>query len=243
MPKLLKHRRYSPNTSLQVTDIASPLFKVDWPGAPQIQYGSKGDMHGAPEVAYKQQDEVSRAPSLWPNNSRPTRFAASTSGASMTWLPIAQPSTRSYAPPPKSSVNRVSSSSLKTNCLQHCHRSRSSKSLKPSSPLTSLSTGTQETPSCAANSTRSRRLGCSPEKSNHHCHCKNAIKDASGKIVWSPVDKGYVDWTAQFRALKQAGYRDAVSLETHWRGAATPEASTRISWDGMKQALINSGTF
>ena len=32
---------------LQVTDIASPLFKTDWPGAPKSQYGSKGDMHGA----------------------------------------------------------------------------------------------------------------------------------------------------------------------------------------------------
>jgi hypothetical protein len=48
---------------------------------------------------------------------------------------------------------------------------------------------------------------------------------------------------AQFRALKQAGYRDAVSLETHWRGAGMPEASTRISWAGMKQALQDSGTF
>ena len=28
--------------NLQVTDIASPLFKVDWPGAPKSQYGSKG---------------------------------------------------------------------------------------------------------------------------------------------------------------------------------------------------------
>ena len=43
---------------LQVTDIASPLFKVDWPDAPKSQYGSKGDMHGADEVAYKHQDEV-----------------------------------------------------------------------------------------------------------------------------------------------------------------------------------------
>jgi sugar phosphate isomerase/epimerase len=43
---------------LQVTDIASPLFKVDWPGAPKSQYGSKDDMHGAAEVAFKHQDEV-----------------------------------------------------------------------------------------------------------------------------------------------------------------------------------------
>src|ERR1700720_795407 len=44
--------------NLQVTDIASPLFKVDWPGAPKSQYSSKEDLHGAAESAYKQQDEV-----------------------------------------------------------------------------------------------------------------------------------------------------------------------------------------
>src|SRR5580704_16010076 len=32
---------------LQVTDIASPLFKVNWPGAPVSPYGSSGDKHGA----------------------------------------------------------------------------------------------------------------------------------------------------------------------------------------------------
>ena len=44
--------------NLQVTDIASPLFKTDWPGAPRSPYGSKGDMHGAVEVAFKHQDEL-----------------------------------------------------------------------------------------------------------------------------------------------------------------------------------------
>jgi len=82
-----------------------------------------------------------------------------------------------------------------------------------------------------------------PKNRIHHCHCKNAVKSPEGKIEWSPVDKGFVDWAAQFRALKQAGFHDAVSLETHWHGAATPEASSRISWAGMKQALKDSGTF
>ena len=44
--------------NLQVTDIASPLFKTDWPGAPRSQYGSKGDMHGAAETTFKEQDEI-----------------------------------------------------------------------------------------------------------------------------------------------------------------------------------------
>src|SRR5215469_11387768 len=43
---------------LKVTDIASPLFKVDWPGAPRSPYGSKGDLHGAAESTFKQQDEI-----------------------------------------------------------------------------------------------------------------------------------------------------------------------------------------
>jgi sugar phosphate isomerase/epimerase len=50
-----------------------------------------------------------------------------------------------------------------------------------------------------------------------------------------------VDWVGQFRALKQDGYRDAVSLETHWRGGGTPEESTRISMAGMKECLRKAG--
>src|ERR1700722_5260463 len=38
---------------LHVTDISSPLFKVDWPGAPHSQYGSKEDLHGAAETTFK----------------------------------------------------------------------------------------------------------------------------------------------------------------------------------------------
>jgi sugar phosphate isomerase/epimerase len=67
----------------------------------------------------------------------------------------------------------------------------------------------------------------------HHCHVKNAVKDATGKIVWSPVDVGFIDRVAQFKALKAIGYSDAVNLETHWKGAGTPEECSRISWAGM----------
>jgi sugar phosphate isomerase/epimerase len=84
-----------------------------------------------------------------------------------------------------------------------------------------------------------------PKDRIHHCHCKNALQNGTdkSKIAWSPVDKGYIDWAAQFRALKQAGYSDAVSLETHWHGGGTAEESTRISWAGMKQKLVEAGAF
>jgi sugar phosphate isomerase/epimerase len=55
------------------------------------------------------------------------------------------------------------------------------------------------------------------------------------------VGQGAVDWVGQFRALKNDGYHYAVSLETHWRGAGTPEASTRISFAGMKKCLQEAG--
>jgi sugar phosphate isomerase/epimerase len=76
-----------------------------------------------------------------------------------------------------------------------------------------------------------------PKKRIHHCHVKNVAKDAAGKIEWAPIDKGVIDWPVHFRLLDQAGYRGAVSLETHWEGGRTLEESTHICWAGMKQAL------
>jgi sugar phosphate isomerase/epimerase len=80
-----------------------------------------------------------------------------------------------------------------------------------------------------------------PKNRIHHCHVKNAVKGNNDKIEWAPVQTGYIDWTAQFKALRDSGYREAVSLETHWHGGGSPEDSTRISWVGMKRALQDSG--
>ena len=50
-----------------------------------------------------------------------------------------------------------------------------------------------------------------------------------------------IDWVGQFRALKRDGYQHAVSLETHWQGGGSPEASTEQSWAGMKKQLERAG--
>ena len=42
---------------LRVTDIASPLFKVDWPGAPQSKFSPKRDQFNA-DFTFDQQGEV-----------------------------------------------------------------------------------------------------------------------------------------------------------------------------------------
>ncbi len=50
---------------------------------------------------------------------------------------------------------------------------------------------------------------------------------------------GIVDWPGQFRDFLKMLYRYAISLETHWHGAGTPEASTRVSMAGLKKVLSN----
>jgi sugar phosphate isomerase/epimerase len=55
------------------------------------------------------------------------------------------------------------------------------------------------------------------------------------------MGSGVIDWAGQFRALKADGYRHACTLETHWRGAGTPEESSRQSFAGMKALLQKAG--
>src|SRR6266849_5086103 len=50
-------RRILEKNKLRVTDIASPLFKVDWPGAPKSKYSPKRDQFHA-DFTFEQQDEV-----------------------------------------------------------------------------------------------------------------------------------------------------------------------------------------
>jgi len=50
-------RRILEKYKLRVTDIASPLFKVDWPGAPKSKYSPKGAQFNA-DFTYDQQGEV-----------------------------------------------------------------------------------------------------------------------------------------------------------------------------------------
>src|SRR5439155_24336503 len=81
-----------------------------------------------------------------------------------------------------------------------------------------------------------------PKNRIGHCHCTDAAKKPDGKgYSWAAMGQGIIEWVGQFKALKRGGYHLAVSLETHWRGAGTPEESTRQSWAGMKKALQDAG--
>ncbi len=228
--------------NLRVTDIASPLGKTDWPGAPRSQYGSKGDMHGAAEVTFKQQDEVLERSVALARQFKTDKirgfdfwrlddvapFRAAIDEKLRTWAETAA----------KEGVLLVLENEFECNTATGREAARTLNAIQ--SPKLALNWD-------PANAVMRGELDAFPtawellpKNRIHHCHCKNAVKGADGKIEWAPVGKGIIDWTGQFGALKQAEYHQAVSLETHWRGAGTPEDSTRISWAGMKQALQNS---
>ncbi len=230
---------------LQVTDIASPLFKTDWPGAPRSQYSSKGDMHAAAEATFKQQDEILeksialaktfktdkvrcfdfwRIDDVTPYRAaidEKLRSAAETAG--------------------KRGILLVLENEFECNTATGREAARTLNAVQ--SPHLALNWDPGNAVMRGELDAFPAGWDLLPKNRIHHCHCKNAVKSDAGKIEWAPVDKGYIDWVAQFRALKQGGYTDAVSLETHWHGGGTPEQSTRISWAGMKEALVKAGAF
>jgi len=229
---------------LQVTDIASPLGKTDWPGAPKSQYGSKGDMHGAAEVTFKQQDEILERAIALAKQFKTDRIR----GFDFWRLDDVAP----YRAAIDEKLNAFAEAAGKQGVLLilenefECNTATGREATRTLNAAKSQNLALNWDP---ANAVMRGELDAFPtawetipKNRIHHCHCKNAVKSAEGKIEWSPVDKGFIDWAAQFRALKQLGYSEAVSLETHWRGGGTPEESTRISWAGMKQALKDSGT-
>lgn len=229
--------------ALTVTDIASPLYKVDWPGAPPSQYGSKADLHGAAEGTFKQQDEVLRK-----SVELAKRFQTNKVRCFDFWR-------LDDVKPFRAAINEQL-----RKAAEFCGQ-RGILLVLENEFACNTATGREAAATLAGVPDKNLALNWDagnavmrgefdafpggwdslPKNRIHHCHVKNAVKDAAGKVQWSPVDIGYIDWPAQFRALKNIGYANAVNLETHWQGGGTPEESTKRSWSGMKQSLIAAG--
>jgi sugar phosphate isomerase/epimerase len=224
---------------LQVTDIASPLFKTDWPGAPRSSFSSKADMHGAAESTFKQQDELlerSIALAKQFNTGKVRCFDFWRLDDVAPYRAAIDEKLRAAAETAgKQGILLVLENEFACNTATGREAARIMNAIQ--TPHLALNWD-------PANAVMRGELDAFPtawelipKNRIHHCHCKNAVKLADGKIGWSEVGRGIIDWAAQFRALKKAGFRDAVSLETHWQGGGSPEESSRISWAGMKQAL------
>ena len=225
--------------NLRVTDIASPLFKTDWPGAPKSPYSSKADLHSAAETTFKEQDEI-----LARSIALAKQFKTNKVRCFDFWRLEDVAPFRAAIDEKLRSAAEVCGKQGILLLLENEFACNTATGREAGRAMNAV-----RTPHLALNWDPANAVmrgefdafpggwDAIPKNRIHHCHCKNAVKGADGKIEWAPVGKGILDWTAQFRALKKSGFRDAVSLETHWHGAATPEESTRICWAGMKQAL------
>jgi sugar phosphate isomerase/epimerase len=230
--------------NLQVTDIASPLFKTDWPGAPRSPFSTTGDMHEAVGSTFKQQDEILERAIV-----RARQFKTSKVRCFDFWrLDDVAP----YRAAIDDKLRAAAEVAGKHGILllleneRACNTATGRESARTMSAVQSPHFALNWDP---CNAVMGGELDAFPtawealpKNRIHHCHVKNAAKNAEGKIELSPVDKGIINWAAQFRALKQAGFRDAVSLETHWHGG-TPEESSRICWAGMEKALKDAKAY
>lgn len=227
---------------LRVTDLGSPLFKVDWPGAPKRSSRSKHDF--AADVTFKKQADL-----LEKYIELAKRFKTDKIRCFDFWrIEDVKPYRAAIDDKLKEAAATCGKNGLFLVIENEfeCNTATGPEAARTLSAVPSRHFGLNWDP---GNAVMRGELDAFPTGWNMlpkdrilHCHVKNAVKGPNGKIAWSPVDKGFVDWTAQFRALKNAGYHGAVSLETHWHGAPTHEESTRISWSGMKKALQDSGT-
>ncbi len=222
--------------TLQVTDISSPLYKVDWPGAPHSQYGSKADLHGADEATFKQQEDV-----LDRSIALAKQFKTNKVRCFDFWrIDDVKP----YRAAINAQLQQAAEKAARQNImlvLENEFACNTATGREAAATLAGISSPNLALNWDPGNAVMRGELDAFPngwqalpKDRIHHCHVKNAVKDASGKIVWSPVDIGYIDWAAQFKALAEINYTGAVNLETHWKDGKTPESSSRTSFAGMK---------
>jgi L-ribulose-5-phosphate 3-epimerase len=235
-------RRILEKFKLRVTDIASPLFKVDWPGAPKSAFSPKGAQFSA-DFTYEQQDEV-----LERSIELAKVFQTERVRCFDFWRLEDQSPYRAAMNEKLLAAAGVAGKKGVTLLLENegaCNTGTAAEAAKVLAEVKSPSFMLNWDPGNAAS--RAEKVfpegyGLLPKERIGHCHCKDVTRKAdSNSYDWAAMGRGVIDWTGQFAALKRDGYHFAVSLETHWRGAATPEESTRQSWAGMKDELQKAG--
>ena len=234
-------RRLLDRFRVRVACIASPIFKVDWPGAPTSPFSPKRDEFGAAFTYQQQDDLLERAFELARmfNTDRIRIFDF--------WRLDDQ---RPYR---QAIDDKIRGAAVKA-------RSRGLTLVIENEPACNTATGAEAARLLAAIQEPALELTWDPgnavtrgevpypdgyarlpKNRIGHVHCKDAVKKADGSgWDWMAMGRGVIDWAGQFRALRKDGYRGALSLETHWRGAGTAEESSRISMKGMQQLLAKA---
>jgi len=240
--EITKAQRILQGYQLRVTDIGSPLFKVDWPGAPTSKYSPKHDQFNA-DFGYDQQPQVLEkcievAKAFHTDRVRGFDF----------WrLENQAPYRAAINAKLQEAANQLSKHGI-IFLLENefaCNTATGAEAARTLAAIPSASLMLNWDPGNAAargEAPYPNGWELLPKNRIGHCHCKDIVMKPGGEgFEWMPVGKGIIDWVGQFKALKQAGYDHGISLETHWHGAGSSEESSRQSWAGMKVDLQKAG--
>jgi len=220
---------------LKVTDIASPLFKVDWPGAPKSKY-SEGKSFNASFSLSQQEEVFDRAVEM------AKAFGTDRVRCFDFWRIDDQSPYRSAI---NEKLREAAAQAEKKGIIlilenePACNTATAAEAVKVLTAVQSKSFMLNWDPGNAAASGENPYpdgYNLLPKDRIGHCHCKDTVRKGNG-YEWAPMGGGMIDWAGQFEALKRDGYHFAVSLETHWSGGGTPEQCSRKSWEGMKKLL------
>jgi len=224
---------------LKVTDIASPLFKADWPGAPKSKFRDGGSF-GSNVTTLEQQDEVLeraidmakafqtdriRCFDFWRlDDQGPYRAAINAK--------LREAAEKAG----KRGITLLLENDIGLNTATGAEAARVLAEVKSPWLMMNWDPGNA---AAAGETPYPDGYNLLPKERIGHCHCKDVIKKGKG-YDFAPMGGGLIDWAGQFAALRRDGYHFAVSLETHW-GGGSPEESSRKSWAGMKKLLQQAG--
>jgi sugar phosphate isomerase/epimerase len=226
---------------LRVTDIASPLFKTDWPGAPRSSQSEGRDQFHADFDAGAQDKLLEHCVSLaksfqtdrircfdfWRlDDPKPYREAINTK--------LRQAADRCA----KDNIVLLLENEMTCNTATGEEAAAVLQAIPNKNFMLNWDPGNA---AAFAGTSYSSGYTVLPKDRIGHCHCKDVVRKPDHKYDWAPVGSGMVDWAGQFEALQRDGFHYGLSLETHWSGGGTPEKSTRISMDGLKKALAQVG--
>jgi sugar phosphate isomerase/epimerase len=234
-------RRLIERYGLRVSAIASPLYKVSWPGAPKSPYSPKEGNFNA-DFTFEQQRELL---------GRCLDVAAALNTKAVRifdfWrLDDPSPYRAAMDDRLREAAEKAGARGI-TVVLENeyaCNTATSSESVRTLKAVPSPFLKLNWDPGNAAmrgDAAFPEGYRLIPKDRIGHVHCKNIARKPDGSLEWAEMGAGFIDWVAQFRALKADGYGGPVTLETHWRGAGTPEASTRACWASMSRQLREAG--
>jgi len=223
--------------SLRVSEIASPVFKTDWPGAPKSEFSPKSPQFGA-DFGYEQQDElIERAFALanafgnppirifdfWRLSDQKPHRAAIDERVRLAAVKAGQ-----------AGVVLALENEFACNTATGAEAGRLLAAVTEKALMLNWDPG-----NAAARGEKPFPDGYArlPKSRIAHMHLKDIVDRGGGRTEWAAMGRGTIDFVGQFRALKRDGYSGPMSLETHWRGGGTPEESTRQSMAGLRTLL------